>query len=216
MSSTRVLIVDDHPVFRSGLTLLVDTIPGMAVIGQADNGQEAFEFVQNERPDVILMDIDMPILDGIASTELICKAHPAVHVLILTMIADGPSLLRAMQAGARGYLLKGASQDEITRAIHAVTNGEMLFGADMVHHLMALAKSVGESADPHRHSYAHLTDREYELFVLIGQSKSNQEIARLMNLTPKTVRNYVSRLLDKLDVDSRDAATALAQSTGVV
>lgn len=208
-----ILIADDHAMFRSGLTLLVESIEGFTVVAEAENGEQAIELAAESQPDVILMDIDMPTMDGLTAAASIYQSNPKIGILMLTMLADGQTLFKAMQAGARGYLLKGASRDELERAVRAVRNGEMLFSADMAHYLTAMM-AEGMRLDQSK-LFPELTAREFEIFQLVGAGKSNAEIAARLNLTAKTVRNYVSKVLNKLQVVDRTAAVDRAQKAGI-
>ena len=206
----RVLIADDHPVVRRGLGALVGTLPGMVVVGEAPDGAAAVKEAQLHRPDVVIMDIAMPGVDGLEATRRIASATPEVAVLVLTMHDDEDTLLAALEAGARGYLLKGAEQAAIESAIRSVAAGQLVFGADLVGRLRArLAAPLVTPVLP------ELTAREREVLVLMAQGCSNALIANRLELAPKTVGNHASAIFTKLGVPGRAEAVALARRSGL-
>ncbi len=209
----RLLLADDHPLFRDGLRALVESVEDLTVVGEASTGHEAALLALSLVPDAVLMDIKMPGLNGIEATRRIVQQNPSVMVLILTMFEDDDSVFAAVRAGARGYLLKGARQEETVRAIRAVANGEAIFGPGVAHRVMhLLSRPQQPSSAP---IFPELTDREYEVLELIARRCSNAEIASRLVLSPKTVRNYVSSILDKLQLADRAEARIAAQSAGL-
>jgi DNA-binding NarL/FixJ family response regulator len=206
----RVLIADDHPVVRRGLGALVGTLPGMAVVGEAADGASAVKEAHLRRPDVVIMDIAMPGMDGLEATRRISGALPEVAVLVLTMHDDEDTLMAALEAGARGYLLKGAGQTAIESAIRSVATGQLVFGADLVGRLRA--RLVAPPAVP---VLPELTGREREVLVLMGQGCSNTVIAARLQLAPKTVGNHISTIFTKLGVPGRAEAVAVARRSGL-
>jgi DNA-binding NarL/FixJ family response regulator len=208
----RVLIADDHPVFRDGLATLLEPHPDIEVVGRAADGAEAVALATSTRPDVVVMDIQMPHVNGIEATRQIVANHPGVGVLVFTMGEDDGTLLSAMRAGARGYLVKGASQDEVTRAITAVHAGGVVFGA-------SLASRIGEllAPSPSRQAteFPMLTEREREVLDLIAAGRSNGQIAAQLYLAPKTVRNNVSAILSKLQATDRAEVIIRARDAGM-
>jgi DNA-binding NarL/FixJ family response regulator len=207
-----VLIADDHPVFRSGLRALLGTDPAIAVVGEATTGVEAIAVAARERPDVVLMDLNMPELDGVVATGQLVQARPDVAVLVLTMFDDDDSVFAAMRAGARGYLLKGSNQADIVRAVHAVAAGGAMFGP-------AVAQRVLEffargSAHPAA-TFPQLSDREREVLNLLAQGDSNGRIASRLSISEKTVRNHVSNIFAKLAVADRAQAIVRAREAGL-
>ena len=192
MELLRILLADDHPVFRDGLRALLAAAPDVEVVAEAATGEEAVASTLELQPDVVVMDLHMPTLNGIEATRRIVTTSPHIAVLVLTMLEDDESVFAAMRAGARGYLLKGAGQDEILRGIRAVASGEAIFGP-------AIAARVLDyfSAPRPPEPFPELTERERELLELIAQGKNNQEIARHFVLSPKTVRNHVSNIFTK-------------------
>ena len=209
----RIVLADDHPLFRDGLRALMESVEDIGVIGEASRGDEAVSLALSLRPDAILMDIKMPGLNGIEATRRIVNLNEDVAVLMLTMFEDDDSVFAAVRAGARGYLLKGARQDETLRAIRAVANGEVIFGPGIAQRVMhLLRRPLPDGANP---LFPQLTDREYEVLELIARRYSNVDIAAQLLLSPKTVRNYVSSILDKLQVADRAEARIAAQSAGL-
>jgi DNA-binding NarL/FixJ family response regulator len=212
-SPIRVLIADDHPLFRDGLRALLNSIPHPEVVGEAATGQEVLSLVAALQPDVILMDIQMPELNGIEAMQRILEANPDISIIILTMFEDDDLVLAAMQAGARGYLLKGADQTEILRAIGAAAHGEALFGADISRRLTSLFSASRLAAPPP--PFPELTEREREILDLIAQGLNNTEIAEWLTLSPKTVRNHISNIFNKLQVTDRARAIVQAREAGL-
>jgi DNA-binding NarL/FixJ family response regulator len=209
----RILIADDHPVFRDGLRALLGTVEDCELVGEMATGEEAVTAAAQLQPDVVLMDIRMPSLDGIEATRRIVHTSPHIAVLVLTMFEDDESVFSAMRAGARGYLLKGADQTEILRAIRAVASGEAIFGASIARRLMDyfLATRTGLPAQ----AFPDLTEREHEVLELIARGFANQAIAGRLFLSPKTVRNHVSNIFSKLQVADRAQAIVRAREAGL-
>ena len=216
MEPIRILIADDHPLFRDGLRVLLESVPDMQVIGEATTGNEVMAQAISLQPDLILMDIKMPGTNGIEATRRILQTSPHIRILILTMFEDDESVFAAIRAGARGYLLKGAVQEETLRAIRAVACGEAIFGPSVASRLMHYFGSMG-SAGMNRSAqfFPELTEREYEILALIAQRKSNAEITAQLVLSPKTVRNHVSNILSKLQVADRAEAMRAAWAAGL-
>lgn len=208
----RVLIADDHPVYRDGLRTLLTSQPDTEVTGEAGTGEEAIAMAASTRPDVILMDIKMPGINGIEATRRILQSNPGIAVLMLTMFEDDDSVFAALRAGARGYLLKGADQTEILRAIKAVASGEAIFGPAIATRLIRYFNP--QQRQPHP-AFPDLTEREKEVLGLIAQGLSNADIARQFFLSPKTVRNHVSNILGKLQVADRTQAALRAREAGL-
>jgi DNA-binding NarL/FixJ family response regulator len=207
-----ILIVDDHTLFREGLRALLNSIPDTEVVAEAATGLEAITQALAHQPDVILMDIQMPELNGIEATRRIVQTHPHSGVIVVTMVEDDDSVFAAMRAGARGYVLKGADQEEMVRAIRAVARGEALFGPAVAGRLMAFF-SAGRPAQAEY--FPDLTGREREILELIARGSNNSEIARKLFLSPKTVRNNVSNILSKLLVADRAQLIILAREKGL-
>ncbi|WP_312888026.1 response regulator transcription factor [Nonomuraea rhodomycinica] len=209
----RVLLADDHPVYRDGLAVLLGSIPGVEVVGTAATGREAVERAAALQPDIVVMDVTMPDLDGIEATRRVVADSPHIGVLMLTMSEEDATLFAAMRAGARGYLLKGANQAEIVRAIQAVAHGEAIFGPTVARrvaeYFSAPAPATEEALFP------QLTPREREILSLIAAGRSNPQIASALFLSPKTVRNNVSNIFAKLHVADRTEAIVRARDAGL-
>lgn len=216
MEPTRILIADDHTLFRQGLRALLAVQPDLEVVGEAATGNEAVTCAAETVPDVILMDIQMPEMNGIAATEEILDANPHIGVIVLTMLEDDDSVFAAMRAGARGYVLKGADKDEMLRSIRAVANGEALFGPAIAMRLVRFfgdLHKVKSHAPPH--AFPELTEREIEVLNRIAQGLNNKEIADSLRVSPKTVGNHISNIFSKLQVADRAQAIVLARQRGL-
>ena len=208
----RVLIVDDHPAFRAGLEVMLAGTPDVEVVGHADDGRTALDVAAATHPDVVLMDLRMPQVDGIAATRRLATASPAPAVVVLTMFEDDESVLAAMRAGARGYLLKGAEQDEILRSVRAAAAGEAIFGAQIAGRVLA---HFSDGARQRSTAFPSLTDREREVLTLIAAGRGNATIAHDLMISLKTVRNHVSNIFTKLQVTDRSAAIVKARDAGI-
>lgn len=207
-----VAVIDDHPLFRRGIISLLDTLDGVEVAGSGANAEEALALVETHRPDVMLMDLDLGDESGVDVTRTVLDARPETAVLVLTMLGDDRSLLSALSAGARGYLLKVASPAEVERAIHAVADGEVLFGADVAARAVSFLGSGGAGVDAG--PFPELTDREVEVLDLVARGLDNGSIARTLVLTSKTVRNYVYSIITKLGAPDRSALIVMARESG--
>ncbi len=208
----RVLVADDHQAFRAGMCALLASVDGVEVVGEARDGADAVAQAARTQPDVVLMDLGMPGLNGVEATRQIVAATPHVAVLVVSMQEDGDSVFASLQAGARGYLLKGAMKAEIVRSIRAVAHGEAIFGPVIAHRLMqyfATPRTTGSDEFP------DLTDREREVLALIARHQTNAQIATTLALSPKTVRNHVSSIFGKLQVADRAQAILRAREGGM-
>jgi DNA-binding NarL/FixJ family response regulator len=209
----RVVVADDHPVFREGLQMILTDDPGLEVVAGVADGAAAIAAVDETRPDAVLMDLLMPGVGGVEATTRITARHPGVAVLVLTMSEDADSVFAALRAGARGYLLKEASAADIVRAVHAVVQGEAVFGprvADKVLKFFSAVNRLGGAVP-----FPQLTDREREVLDLAAQGRDNATIAKRLFLSDKTVRNNISACLQKLQAASRAEAVALARDAGL-
>lgn len=215
MASVRVLVADDHRLFREGLLALFATQPEIEVAGEAATGDEALSQAQALLPDVVLMDIQMPGLSGIEATRRLGQALPAVGVIMLTMLEDDDSVFAAMRAGARGYILKGADKAEVLRTIAAVARGEALFGPAIARRLMAFFSGPGPGQAAAAPAFPALTEREREVLHLIAQGANNAAIAERLSLSPKTVGNHITNIFNKLQVADRAEAIVRARDAGL-
>jgi DNA-binding NarL/FixJ family response regulator len=190
--------------------------PDTELLGEATDGEEAVTLALELRPDVILMDLNMPNLNGIEATRRILQANPDTAILMLTMFEDDKSILAAMRAGAHGYVLKGADGAEMLRAIHAVASGEAIFSPTITRRLTEyFATSGGDSKASSAQAFPNLTEREHEILSLMAEGYTNGAIASRLYLSPKTVRNYVSSIFTKLEVSDRSQAIVQARKAGV-
>lgn len=209
----RVLIADDHPLFRDGLRAMFESEPDIELVGEAATGQEAVELASRLMPDVALMDIQMPDMDGIEATRRLIAASPKTRVLMVTMFEDDESVLSAMRAGARGYVVKGMRSADAIRAIRAVAEGEAIFSPAVAARLVSMLADTGPRARPA--AFPELTERERQTLDLMAQGHKNAAIAERLHLSPKTVRNYVTSIFDKLELADRSQAIIRAREAGL-
>jgi DNA-binding NarL/FixJ family response regulator len=217
METIRVLIVDDHALFRDGVSAILKAAPDVEVVGEAASGQEALQQAEAVSPDVILMDIQMPDMTGLEATKRILQKAPDVGVIMITMLEDDDSLFAAMRAGARGYVLKGADKVEMLRSVRAVANGEAMFGPAIANRLANFFRQVNTASlvQDSAKTFPDLTDREHEILELIALGHNNQEIANHLHITTKTVSNHISNVYNKLQVADRVQAIILAKDAGL-
>jgi len=204
----KILIVDDHSVVRQGLRMFLSLDPELEVIGEANNGQEAIELVKKLQPDVVLMDLLMPVMDGITATQRIRQEYPDSEVIALTSVLEDASVVNAVRAGAIGYLLKDTQADELCRAIKAAAAGQVQLSPRAAERLM---REIRAPESPEK-----LTDRETEVLRLLALGKANKEIASAMHISETTVKTHVSNILMKLGVPSRTQAALYAVRIGLV
>ncbi len=219
MNPIRILIADDHPVFRFGLRALLNAMPDTEVVGEGTTGDEVLALADSVRPDVILMDINMPGVNGIEATRRIREANLDIRILMVTMLEDD-SVFAAMRAGARGYVVKGAEPAEVLRAIRAIADGEAIFSPAIAERLIhyfttppAPTSDVTQLATTP--VFPDLTEREREVLALIAQGLTNSAIAERLILNPKTVRNYITEIFSKLQVADRAQAIIRARNAGL-
>ncbi len=210
----RILIADDHTLFREGLKALFGSIADTDVVGEASTGAAVVTLAESTQPDVVLMDIQMPGINGIEATRKIVQTSPHIGVIMVTMFEDDDSVFAAMKAGARGYVLKGADQEEMLRVVRAAARGEALFGPAIAMRLQtyfAMPKTLTTSQ-----AFPDLTEREHAVLTLVAQGLNNQEIAHKLFISPKTVRNHCSNIYNKLQFVYRAHAIIHARNAGLV
>lgn len=211
----RVVVVDDHPLYREGLVIALSAMDGVEVVGEAGDGAQAVDVVCRRLPDVVVMDLHMPVVNGIDATRQITSAHPRVAVLVLTMLEGDDSVFAAMRAGARGYLLKGADRAEIARALQGVAHGEVVFSSGIAARVLAFFAAGPAATAAALDPFPSLTGREREILDLVARGLTNAEIARRLVVSDKTVRNHVSNVFAKLQVAGRAEAVARARDAGL-
>jgi DNA-binding NarL/FixJ family response regulator len=207
----RVLIADDHPLVRQGLQAALAPMDDVEIVAEAATGQAAIREAVLHQPDVVVMDLQMPDLNGIEATRELARAVPNTAVLVLTMFDDDDSVFAAMRAGARGYVLKGAEHHEIARAIAAVAAGEAIFGPAVATQVLAYFTMPPHTPTP----FPELTTREREVLDLIAAGRSNHQIAQQLSLSGKTVANHISAIFAKLQVADRTQAILRARDAGL-
>ncbi|MEU4219154.1 response regulator transcription factor, partial [Actinoplanes sp. NPDC026623] len=212
------MIADDHPIFLAGMKLTLDSYPGLRCVAAVSTGAQSVQVALAERPDVAVLDINMPDLSGVVAARAIAADAPGVGLLMLTMLGDDESVFAALRAGARGYLLKGSTPDEVVAAIRAVAGGGALFGPGIAARIVdyftagpAVSREVAVGAAP----LPALSEREREILTFLADGESNPAIAGRLNLSPKTVRNHVSTILAKLHVADRRQAMLRARDAGL-
>jgi two-component system response regulator NreC len=215
MRKIRIVLADDHKLMRSGLRVLLEQQPDLTVVGEASDGRDAVALVASERPDVLVMDIGMPSLNGIEAAAQITQSHPEVSIVMLSMHSDESYVLRALKAGAKGYLLKDSAEADLIRAVHAVAEGKSFFSPTVSKVLLddyvrKLKRSGTE--DP----YDLLTPREREILQLVAEGKSNKEIAQLLNLSVYTVETHRSNIMEKLNLHGVPELILYAVRMGII
>src|SRR3990172_61756 len=213
MDSLRHLIADDQTITRTGLRNLLATVEGIEIVGEARDGAEAIELAAKLQPDVILMDLRMPVVNGIEATRRIHRASPHIGILVVTVFEDDTSVFPAIRAGARGYLLKNTEQDELLRAIRTVANGGAIFSPGIAQRVLGYLNPPAPDAP--KHLFDELTPREREILELIAQGKTNAEIAEQLSLSPKTVSNNISNVLLKVQATDRAKLMLMALEAGM-
>ncbi|MBD0383957.1 response regulator transcription factor [Paenibacillus sedimenti] len=209
MRTLRILLADDHPMFRQGVRGVVESADGMEVVGEAASGDEAVRLALELRPDVVLMDIRMPGLNGIEAATRIKAMDGDIQILVLTMFKDDASVITAMKSGAKGYILKDADKEDILRAIRAVASGEAIFSGDVANMMIEFATKPLSRVD----KFPELTYREKEVLILLAEGLSNSDISGRLELSLKTVSNYISNILNKLQVTDRTEAIRKVKNT---
>ncbi len=207
--SIRILIVDDHIIIRDGLRLICDTVPEFELVAEASNGEDALTQVDAHLPDVVLMDLQMPVMDGITAIETLRRTHPKLAIVILTTYKENDLLLRGLKAGARGYLLKDTDRETLINTIQAAARGETLLKPEIL--LRAL-----DHQDDEKTVESPLSEREIEVLKMVADGARNKEIAYKFGITERTVKAHLSHIFQKLNVDSRAAAVAAGAKSGVL
>lgn len=214
-AALRVVIADDHRLFRHGLRSLLDTASDIEVVGEAANGAEAIALVAELRPDLVLMDLQMPEGGGLQATRVIARDHPGVGVLVLTMFDTDDSVVAALRSGARGYVLKDADEDELIQAIRTVGHGGALYSPAIAGRISQFFASFEQSPTSRDPAFAHLTESEHKVLAEMARGLNNDAIAAALGYSPKTVRNYVSIIFAKLHVADRAQAIVFARQRGL-
>ncbi len=210
--AVRIVVADDHPIVREGARALIESIDGLEFLGEAANGAEAISVAAVMSPDVVLMDLHMPVVDGIEATRVITTSS-RIAVLVVSMLDDDASVFAAMQAGARGYVLKGAAPEDLERAIRAVDRGDAVFGAGIAQRILGTL-ATAPRMDPEM-MFPELTDREREILDHVARGEANGTIAHALSLSPRTVANHVSNVLNKLQAVDRAQAIIRAREAGL-
>ena len=213
MEPIRILVAEDHPLFRKGVISLLSSVPDFEVVGEAATGEEAVARAAQLQPDVVLMDLQMPEVNGIEAARRILQESPSVRVLVVTLFEDDDSVFMALRAGARGYVLKDADEEEMVLSIRAVARGEAIFSPAIAERLLAYFAAPKPAAQPQ--AFPTLTDREREILNLIAQGHPNPSIAKQLHLSTKTIGNYVSNIFTKLQVADRAQAIISARDAGL-
>jgi len=214
LETLRIFIAEDHPLFRKGVISLLSSVPDFEVVGEATTGEEAVVRAAQLQPDVVLMDLQMPKVNGIEATRRILQESPSVRVLVVTLFEDEDSVFMALRAGARGYVLKDADEEEMVHAIRAVGRGEAIFSPAVAERVLAYFAAPRPGGAPPQ-AFPTLTDREREILHLLAQGHPNPSIARQLSLSIKTVGNYVSNIFTKLQVADRAQAIIRARDAGL-
>ena len=212
MDSLRILIADDHPLFRKGLRTLLESEPDFEVVAEATTGEEAIALADRYQPDLIVMDLQMPDKTGLEAARTISGVSPHIQILVVTLFRDDESIFAALRAGARGYILKDASEDDMLRAIRAVAAGEAIFSPGVASRMIHFFASSREELP--QEVFPDLTSREREILELIAQGEANASIAHALSISLKTVRNHVANIYNKLQVTDRVQAVLRARNAG--
>lgn len=213
----RLLVSDDHALFREGLRALFSATPDIEIIGEADTGEKTLALAEALQPDIILMDINMPDMDGIQTTRQVLRANPTIGVIMVTMLEEDAPLFSAMRAGARGYVLKGARHQELLQTVRAVARGQVFFGPSTASRIMGFFQDIEADLKPSvpEETFPELTPRELEVLELIAQGANNSQIAEKLVISDKTVRNHITSIFSKLQVADRAQAIIMARDAGL-
>ena len=212
MTPIRVMITDDHLIVREGLRLILETAEGIDIVGEASDGSECLQLVPELKPDVILMDLQMPRMDGITAIGHLRREHPEIAIVILTTFNEDDLMLRGLQAGARGYLLKDTSRENLLDTIHAAARGETLLKPEILARVLSAKPATASASQPD----STLTERELEVLQAAARGERNKEIAYKLGITERTVKAHLASIYQKFSVDSRAAAVAVAAQKGLL
>jgi len=207
MDKIKIFMADDHPVVRAGIRGMLETQPDFEVVAEAENGQGAIEQVSKLKPDVVLMDLRMPEMDGVEAISKIKESHPDIHILVLTTYDTDADIVRAVEAGATGYLLKDAPRDELFRAVRATAKGETVLAPPVAARLMGKVRDKGDTA---------LTAREIDVLMLVARGASNQDVGEKLHVSTATVKSHLLQIYQKLGVSDRTAAVTTAIERGII
>jgi len=207
MDKIKILMADDHPVVRAGIRGMLETQPDFEVVAEAENGREAVERVAKLKPDVVLMDLRMPEMEGVEAIGKIKESHPEIHILVLTTYDTDADIVRAVEAGATGYLLKDAPRDELFRAVRATAKGETILAPPVAARLMGKVRDKGDTA---------LSGREIDVLMLVARGASNQDVAEKLHVSTATVKSHLLQIYQKLGVSDRTAAVTTAIERGII
>ena len=216
MSKIRVLLADDHALFREGVRSLLDDQDDIEIVGEADDGLEAVRLVAKLKPSVVLMDINMPVLDGVEATRLIIEDDDAIGIIILTMYPQDEYVFQALKAGAKAYLLKDTRSKRLLEVIRTVQDGQAVISADMTARLLDEFRRLSEKKETEKPKFQSLTDQERKILTLVAEGASNKDIAGDLNLSERTIKNYLSIIFQKLQVNNRTEAAIRAMRDGLV
>ena len=207
MDKINILMADDHPVVRAGIRGMLETQPDFDVVAEAENGREALEQVSKRKPDVVLMDLRMPEMDGVEAIGKIKENYPEIHILVLTTYDTDADIVRAVEAGATGYLLKDAPRDELFRAVRATARGDTVLAPPVAARLMGKVRDGGETA---------LSAREIDVLMLVARGASNQDVGKKLHISTATVKSHLMQIYQKLSVSDRTAAVTTAIERGII
>lgn len=216
MNPIRVIITDDHLIVREGLRLILETADGIEIVGEASDGAECLRLVPKLKPDVVLMDLQMPRMDGITAIDHLRSDHPEVAIVILTTFNEDDLMIRGLQAGARGYLLKDTNRENLLDTIHAAAKGETLLKPEMLARVLAAHSKPAPVSVSQTDSTLTLTGRELEVLQAAARGERNKEIAYKLGITERTVKAHLASIYQKFGVDSRAAAVAVAAQKGLL
>ena len=216
MSKIRILLVDDHALFREGMRSLLEDQDDIEIVGEAEDGLEAVKLVAELKPTVVLMDINMPVVDGVEATRMIIEENEAVGIIILTMYPQDEYVFQALKAGAKAYLLKDTRSKKLLEAIRTVHDGEAVISAEMTARLLDEFRRLSTKKEKEKPKFQSLTEQERRILTLVAEGASNKDIALDLSLSERTIKNYLSIIFQKLQVNNRTEAAIRAMRDGLV